>query len=519
MANDDHAMWLREGVKKWNYRRKKIEFSPDLSGLNFFAYLPPDFRDSPKTSRYFEGIDLSGANLSRANLSGLNFYKAKFGGADMAESNLSLSNFSEADFKDANLRGANAENSFFRNSLFENTVMIGLRLDGADVGGAIIISIQASESEIQGLRAQRADVFASRSDYLSREVISGRDRDTSTFREMKPQGSTVKKTRKNRYDVFFATNRGPLYNRGELTGFGGELAKEISHGVCEVIVPEGHRIGSLGSPLWKRLINRQDDRLRLDHLISLDADLFWRYVRDTARSMKDRTHLTIFIHGFNTDFEEAVLRSAQIGYDLGLGQGMGLFSWPSKGSPFKYTVDEASAEASKYHLAEFIGEAAEQSATGRLNVIAHSMGCRCLIGALEVLANGKTSTLKKINQVVMAAADVDTAIMPHQGKYAVKHCKRVTSYVSDMDDALKASGWLHGYPRVGITPPTFVLKGMDTVLVNDLELGGFAHGYLSSSRVVLTDIYSILKRNLAPEERHALVAMSEGTSKFWRIKN
>jgi esterase/lipase superfamily enzyme len=65
---------------------------------------------------------------------------------------------------------------------------------------------------------------------------------------------------------------------------------------------------------------------------------------------------TLFIHGFNNSFEDAILRAAQIGYDLGIGQGIGLFSWPSQGvkTPKGYTTDEATAEASKYLLADFI---------------------------------------------------------------------------------------------------------------------------------------------------------------------
>ncbi len=74
MSNNLHANWLKEGVKKWNYRRKKVTFQPDLSGIRFFDFLPSDFRDQPKASRFFERIDLSDANLIDADLSDLNFF-------------------------------------------------------------------------------------------------------------------------------------------------------------------------------------------------------------------------------------------------------------------------------------------------------------------------------------------------------------------------------------------------------------------------------------------------------------
>jgi esterase/lipase superfamily enzyme len=287
--------------------------------------------------------------------------------------------------------------------------------------------------------------------------------------------------------------------RGALVDFDGEQNSQLNFGVCEVIVPEGHRIGSIGSPLWKRLLNKSDDRLRVDSLISLNQDLFFKHISEVTRRMKDPRKLTIFVHGFNNTFSDAVRRAAQIGFDLGLGQGMGLFSWPSKGSFVSYNADADAAEASKYPLADFIENFVNNTQGDGVNIIAHSMGCRCLLGALEVLSSRRIEVLKSIDEVILAAADVNSAIMPHLGRHAVENCARTTSYVSDKDTALKISGWLHRFPRVGVMPPTYVLRGMDTVLVNDMDLRGFSHGYVGTSRVILNDIFALLKENAAPE--------------------
>ena len=98
MANNWHVEWLKEGVLRWNNRRKRVSFSPDLSGIRFFEHLPKDFRDDPKTSRYFEKLDLSDANLTLSDLSDLNFAKANFTDADISGANLSKSNFKDAKF-------------------------------------------------------------------------------------------------------------------------------------------------------------------------------------------------------------------------------------------------------------------------------------------------------------------------------------------------------------------------------------------------------------------------------------
>lgn len=506
----EHASWSREGVDAWNRRRKKIKFSPSLATVNFFEYLPPDFRDSPKTSRYFERIDLSGADLRGSDLSSLNFSGAKFRGADLNEADLSRSNFDFADFTNANLSNADVVHSHFQSAVFDRANLTDVDLEVATLTNARFSQISLSERQMATLIHKAVSIVGG--------ALGVRVRPGTPLGDGQPKKASEKKP-KNKYDVFYATNRNPILQRGKLENFGSQLVGSLSYGVCEVIVPEGHRIGELGSPLWKRLRNLRDDRLKRDQIISLNQDLFWKLLSDTALKMSKRQTPTVFVHGYNTSFDDAVLRSAQLGYDLGIGQGIGLFSWPSKGSFKHYPADVANAEASRYVLADFIEEFVSKTPDKKINLIAHSMGCRCLVGALEVLANRRVSVLRRIEQVILAAADVDAQIMPMQGKHIIGRCKRVTSYVCEHDVALKVSGWLRSDPRVGLSPPTFVLQGMDTIMVNDKNLGDFSHGYFASSRDVINDVFAVLKRNANPDERHSLVSVTEGESVFWKMRN
>ena len=517
MAVHSHVEWLKEGVIRWNKRRKRLNFSPDLSGVNFFDMLPPDYRDAPKTSRTFERIDLSNANLRGADLSNSNFRKANFRDADLTSANLSRSNFDDAKFMDSDLTDAVAYQSSFVGTEFVNTQINLVSFEGSDLSDSALIGSDISPDARKILLSRGARFFSNLTAYQAirsaERGLSYSDRGAAGLRLDKPA-----KTPKVVYDVFFGTNRTPLFARGALDGFSGDISKSISYGLCEVTIPDGHDkpIGSLGSPLWKRLWNMKDDRLYISSLIGLDEELFFQHLVDSAERMNIKHDPTIFIHGFNNSFESAVLRTAQIGFDLQLGQGVGLFSWPSRGKKRAYASDERAAESSKYVLAEFISKLVEKSVTGKVNIIAHSMGCRCLLGALEVLSNGKVSVLRKINQIILAAADVDTSIMPRLGVAATQYSRRTTSYVSGHDKALKLSGWLHSYPRVGFLPPTFVMGGMDTVLVNDDDLGTLSHGYIGSNSRVLADIFQLLSKNDAPALRFSLIAASGG---FWRFKN
>ncbi len=519
MADPWHVKWLSEGVRRWNTRRRKVDFTPDLAGIKFFGLLPPDFRDAPKTSRYFERINLSRANLAGADLSGLNFRGAKFDAADLTNSDMSMSNFDEAKFLGADLSGATLYRSFFSGAVFDRTRLVGTSFEDVNLVGATFVSLDLDKSQRAAADVQAARIIP---DAIShRPQISAGNMSASgvVLPPLHADANREARKPKNKYDVYFATNRAAVIQRGELVGFDGNSCTDVSYGVCEVIVPEGRRLGSLGSRIWKRLWSRIDDRLRLDTMIGLNEELFWCLLRETSSKMKVKARPTIFVHGFNNTFEQAVLRAAQIGYDLGLGQGIGLFSWPSKGGLGTYSADEASSEASKYALADFIESFIDQSPQKSANIIAHSMGCRSVIGAIEVLSSKRTRVIKCLNQVILAAADVDTAIMPNIGKHVVKHSARTTSYVSDRDTALKISGWLHSFPRVGITPPTFVLEGMDTILVNRTDLGDFGHSYVGSSRSVLADIFALLKTNSPPEERHAIERAFAAGSAYWRIRD
>lgn len=321
---------------------------------------------------------------------------------------MSLSNFDDAKFLEANLVGANLSRSYFNGALFDQSRLSGVSFSDVSIAGATFIRSELDERQRQALTLPATRTGSDFVSYISlappqniKEATDG-SRRSPLYEGEKAEPPT----RKNKYDVFFSTNRAQVIERGELVGFTGNLSPEINYGVCEVVVPEGRRVGSLGSRLWKRLLNRTDDRLRRETLIGLNDELFWSLLRETSAAMKVKERPTIFVHGFNNTFDQAVIRAAQIGYDLGLGQGISLFSWPSKGGVGSYSADEASSEASKYALANFIEEFVRNSPHGSANIIAHSMGCRCVLGAFEVLSNKRTNVLKRINQVILAAAEI-----------------------------------------------------------------------------------------------------------------
>ena len=353
MANSWHVKWLAEGVDRWNKRRNKVAFIPDLTGIRFFDQLPPDYRDEPKTSRYFEKLDLSNAKLSETDLSDLNFSHANFTDADLRGANLSKSNFEEAKFLRANLTDANGTRAIFKNAYFENSQVKEFKLNNSEIAGAIFIQTVLSGEQRQMIGDQRVRIYESRSAFSTGHRISIDMADRLPLKSGAPPKEDDR-TWKAKYDVYYGTTRTPIFNRGAITGFDGNSNSDLSFGLCEVIVPEGHKIGGIGSRIWKRLRNRKKSELTLDSLIPLNEELFWSHLIRTADKMQEKARPTVFIHGYNTSFEDAVLRAAQIGHGLGIGQGIGLFSWASQGKILKYSTDEATVESSKHQLVSFL---------------------------------------------------------------------------------------------------------------------------------------------------------------------
>jgi hypothetical protein len=49
----------------------------------------------------------------------------------------------------------------------------------------------------------------------------------------------------------------------------------VHYGSCQVFIPQSHKIGSIGSPWWKRLLTLTDDRLHLLSVNEIERTAYW----------------------------------------------------------------------------------------------------------------------------------------------------------------------------------------------------------------------------------------------------
>ncbi|MFI4929511.1 MAG: alpha/beta hydrolase [Burkholderiales bacterium] len=305
------------------------------------------------------------------------------------------------------------------------------------------------------------------------------------------------------YPVWFGTNRKPIDRNNPALGFGSEADDHLNFGKRIVRIPLSHKAGELGSPMWQRLLTGADDRLTLDPATALSEDAFVRDVRTFLGTLDpaDRNVL-VYIHGFNTSFDEAAKRAAQLGFDLKVPGITAFYSWPSLANITAYVGDLSRMEASEQMLADFLVRATTLVDRGHVHLIAHSMGNRGLLAAMHrATTQAALRTGVRFGQIFLAAPDVDTRSFAQLASVYPMAAEHTTLYVADQDKALLALEWATAEARAGGAPPVLVLPGIDTVRVRGWSLFRLGHSYVAEDASVLRDIRTVLHWQESPERR------------------
>ncbi len=324
----------------------------------------------------------------------------------------------------------------------------------------------------------------------------------------------------NTVRVFFGTSRAKEDNQPLKTLFGTERG-ELVVGELEVSLPPTHAEGDIERPKWWRFELSEDP----DKHVVLQAITPWpmsSFRKNLGEALaKDPQGATfLFIHGFNVSFHEAALRTAQMAWDLRLTTAPLMFSWPSQGkvSRSAYDTDETNVVWTVPHLQTFLREVTQQSGAKKIHVIAHSMGNRALVQALQGFE--RPNNRPRFNQIILAAADIDAEIFKDQIAPGVMAAgQRVTIYASDHDLALKASKDMNGYKRVGDAGggAPIIIPGIDTVDASAVRTDFLGHSYFAEEVELLKDIRLLLQTGASAAARK-LRRQTTGLAEFWSVK-
>jgi esterase/lipase superfamily enzyme len=331
----------------------------------------------------------------------------------------------------------------------------------------------------------------------------------------------INQTSRVEIPIFFATDRRPIDTSSVKTFYGGKRNStgQLEYGLAKVSIPEDHRMGEIERPNWLKLEFREDPQkhVMLLNIDTFDRDLLISTLRSSLSTSK-KTDLLLFTHGYNTSFEDAALRTAQIAYDLQFPGQAVLYSWPSEARTELYTSDENNIDWTIPHFEEFLTLLLTAVGANTINMIAHSMGNRILMRAINDLDRSQLPAgAAKLNNVIFAAPDIDADTFKQFAKKFKEKADRLTLYASSNDKALQASKLVHGgYPRAGDSGESLVIvEGLDTIDASLVDTSFMGHSYFGDNRSIISDIFYLIQHNLAPSRRSGLKSKTIQDLYYW----
>ena len=256
----------------------------------------------------------------------------------------------------------------------------------------------------------------------------------------------------------------------------------------------------------------------------LEQASFTAALRQRIRSTR-RSHVLVFVHGYNTRFDEAAFRFAQIVHDSGAPVTPVLFSWSSWGSFSSYPYDRTSAAIARDGLESLLTSLVQDPAVSEVSVLAHSMGGWLAMETFRQMGIRHRQISPKIGNLMLAAPDIDVDVAAEQARSFGAKPPRISLFVSRDDDALWASRLFWGSrDRLGAIDPAkepyksnLARFGVNVVDLTDVSSpDSTGHGKFAQSAEVVQLIGTRLARgqNLehgAPGPIESVGRLTEGT--------
>ncbi len=222
-------------------------------------------------------------------------------------------------------------------------------------------------------------------------------------------------------------------------------AAALNYAEFAISIPPGHRTGEIE---WPGTAPDPATSFVTVRQTVLDEAAFRQRVR--GRSGRDGRDVGVFVHGYNTNFQEALFRLAQLSADSQPDTVPVLFAWPSEAAITGYVADREAVTYSRDYLAQVLSMLARERSVRNVAVIGHSMGGWLTMETLRQLRlQGRDEVLKRL-QVVLAAPDIDLDVFRTQVAAVGPMSPPLTVLVSKDDWALAASSRLSGgRERVG----------------------------------------------------------------------
>ena len=283
--------------------------------------------------------------------------------------------------------------------------------------------------------------------------------------------------------LLFATDRPFLEGTEKIFGDtdpASAVTPEVLSGSVDVFFPlDTHKRGSL--EYYGKYPERSFRITRHNH-----SNLTAQNICPTEQQ-KD-SELLVFIHGYNTTFNEAVLKAAQFKADLPWSGPVLIISWHSAGRLMGYGSNlDASAEAAEQFASTW--DVLRACWRGKINILAHSMGNKFFLESIQRLSTDKPL----MKRLVFAAPDVSVIDFAIWAPKTPRLFEKVVHYYSHKDLAIKASeAKRFGDERNRAGNRPFAIPGIESISVDNVNsYADMGHGYFANSPAVLDDIHKL----------------------------
>ena len=205
-----------------------------------------------------------------------------------------------------------------------------------------------------------------------------------------------------------------------------------------VTVPPGHQVGTIARPT---LTSESPSRhFTLADRTALTPESFRsQLAQAVAAKPAGQRDVLVYIHGFNTDYDEAAFRLVQVATDSGFRGTHVLFTWPSYRRMLAYGGDREIATASRDAFEKLLADLGSVPGVGRIHLIAHSMGAFLTMeGLRQAGIAGRGEVNGHLGEVILAAPDLDVEVFRSQVA-RVSRPSRISLFVQSDDRALAAS--------------------------------------------------------------------------------
>ena len=258
----------------------------------------------------------------------------------------------------------------------------------------------------------------------------------------------------SRVDLLVATTRAPVLEPPGVM-FGGSRGRGLDFADIVVSIPPAgaRQPGDVSLPSSLPANPERDFTiLRADRMDLAQAKANF----DTRIKRVPGRRVLIFVHGFNTRFEEAVYRFAQIVHDARVDVAPVLFTWPSGGNVTDYVYDRDSAVYSRDALEAVLQALVKDPNVDSISILAHSMGNYLAVESLRQMAIRDRGLSPKIRDVMLASPDIDVDVFRRQIAEidAGPRPAQFTLFISRDDRALGLSSFLaRDSTRLGALDP------------------------------------------------------------------